>query len=141
MSEANETKLDLSDEQITTLLDVCTEVSRIIQEIPKPPAGFSMDPEVRAVTSRQLRASVEKKSPQLLSLGMMLRSAASKARTEAIMKSICDMDASVRRTDEMTLRNIVDASGSAPMSPVYYVRHSDDTYSEADPQPTLLTAE
>lgn len=28
---------------------------------------------------------------------------------------------------------------NAPMQPTYYVRHPDDTYSEADPQPVLLT--
>ena len=61
--------INLTDEQIVRVLDLCTTIARLRQDLPRAPQGFDVDLEV----AKHLRLSLEARNSDLLELAALLR--------------------------------------------------------------------
>ena len=63
--------LNLSDEKLARLLDLCSEIANIRREIPAPPPNFDLS-HVRLETARALRDSLAQHEAALTELSVLL---------------------------------------------------------------------
>lgn len=61
--------INLTDEQVSRVLNLCERIAKIKQELPPPPQGFIVDEEI----AKFLRKSLEERNNELLELGALLR--------------------------------------------------------------------
>lgn len=65
--------IQLTDEQVSRVLDLCGKIAALRQEMPALPDGYQRNEEARLDFARGLRASLEKQNDVLLELGALLR--------------------------------------------------------------------
>jgi hypothetical protein len=61
--------IELTDNQLARVLELCAKIAAIRHEMPLAPRGFNVDVEV----AKHLRASIEAKNDWLLELSALLR--------------------------------------------------------------------
>lgn len=61
--------IELTDVQIARVLELCTKIAKVSQELPAAPRGFEVSLEV----AKHLRSSLEAKNDLLVELGALLR--------------------------------------------------------------------
>ena len=61
--------IQLTDEQIARVFELCAKITNIRKELPAPPVGF----DVALEQATALRVSLEKQNDALLELGALLR--------------------------------------------------------------------
>lgn len=65
--------IELTDEQVARVLELCAQVAALRQGMPALPDGFERNAEARIEFAKGIRASLESKNAVLLELGALLR--------------------------------------------------------------------
>lgn len=65
--------INLTDEQIVRVLEICKRIGRIQSEVPTPPTGVGMATTANLEIAKAIRSSLEQYNDDLLELGALLR--------------------------------------------------------------------
>jgi hypothetical protein len=68
-TEDRNMSINLTDAQVSRVLQLCGKIARIEQELPAPPPGF----EVRLEIAKHLRSSLEAQNDVLVELAALLQ--------------------------------------------------------------------
>jgi hypothetical protein len=65
--------IDLTDAQIVRVLELTASIASIKSSMPRPPAGYTNNPDVNLEIAKALRSALEAQNDVLIELGALLR--------------------------------------------------------------------